>query len=357
MSEIKLATFNVEWMTSIFGAKHNDWDGTIPGAFQASTWATSRLILSQTCQRFAGASPGSSKKWTRRSLASRKGRRAKSRWNSSSGTCLADDYVVYKSPANPVWQSVYALVRRSIAPKVTEWKPKGADTPALWKDIPYYPWGQITAESRKEHDFARQPLLLECTPEAGKSFKFTVLHTKSKFSKLKTRKQWDERHADAVLDALNARVKLSAEIVALRKVLNEFAVGVPIVITGDLNDGAFADLMEEEFLIHNIIDEVAGSLLHPETYFEHAMDPNVLADAVTVSFPDPLNDGAITHELIDHVLVSKAIWSAKAPFGVKPNSCVVEHDAYDHHNDEPPDHPARGLRPSDHRPVTVTLEY
>jgi hypothetical protein len=30
MAEMKIATFNVEWMTALFGAMHNDWDGTIP---------------------------------------------------------------------------------------------------------------------------------------------------------------------------------------------------------------------------------------------------------------------------------------------------------------------------------------
>jgi hypothetical protein len=33
MAELKIATFNVEWMISIFGGLWNEWNGTIPDRF------------------------------------------------------------------------------------------------------------------------------------------------------------------------------------------------------------------------------------------------------------------------------------------------------------------------------------
>jgi hypothetical protein len=156
-----------------------------------------------------------------------------------------------------------------------------------------------------------------------------------------------ESGTGAVLDALNARVKLSAEIYGLRAMLNVHAPDLPAVVMGDFNDGPFADLMEAEFLIHNIVDELAGTMLYPRTYMQHAMEPDAFAEAATTSFPDPLRNGAITNELIDHILVSKAIWSDAVPFRVKPHSCIVEQAAFDHHDGEDALNRARGLRPGD----------
>lgn len=116
-------------------------------------------------------------------------------------------------------------------------------------------------------------------------------------------------------------------------------------------------LAHKEFLIHNIIDELAGTLLQPQRYFRHAMEPDVLAAAATTRFADPLLGGQLVEELIDHVLVSSGIWQARAPFTLKPNSCQVETQAYEDHNDDNGPNRQRGLRPSDHKPVSVVFSY
>jgi hypothetical protein len=43
-------------------------------------------------------------------------------------------------------------------------------------------------------------------------------------------------------------------------------------------------------------------------------------------------------------------------FKLKPSSCQVENAAYDKYNDDVKDN-ARGLRPSDHKPVSAIFEY
>jgi len=132
-----------------------------------------------------------------------------------------------------------------------------------WSSVPYYPWGLIGADERKKHNLDRHPLLISFKPEDDKELLLMALHTKSKFSLLKTREQWENRDREAVLDALSARAKLSAEIYRIRQFLDiqfdQVAAGEPplsIILMGDFNDGPFADLMENEFLIHNIIDEL-----------------------------------------------------------------------------------------------------
>ena len=88
----------------------------------------------------------------------------------------------------------------------------------------------------------------------------------------------------------------------------------------------------------------------------HAMTPEVLATAKTVRFPDPLQGGVITEELLDHILISPSVASGHGAFRLKPNSCQVETAAYDQFNNDVKDN-NRGLRPSDHRPVSAVIEY
>ena len=188
------------------------------------------------------------------------------------------------------------------------------------------------------------------------------MHTKSKFSKLKTKKQWDERadKPEPVMDALSSRQKLSAEIARLRAVLTSIVAGGPsqasVVVVGDFNDGPFHDLMEQEFLTKNILDELVGSFLDPNSYFKHAMDPAVLASASTTRFKDPLQGGAIVEELIDHIVVSPAIWSGLGNYSVQSGSCRIEETAWQLGVDGDPES-ARENRPSDHKPVSVVIEW
>jgi len=76
----------------------------------------------------------------------------------------------------------------------------------------------------------------------------------------------------------------------------------------------------------------------------------------SVEFPDPLNDGQLTKELIDHILMSPSLRSAGGAFRLNMTTAKVEDAAYELF-DEDEDHNDRGLRPSDHRPLSVVLDY
>jgi hypothetical protein len=272
---------------------------------------------------------------------------------------LNGEYTVWQS--NAKWQSIYALVHQSISNSVTAFLPGDAEVEPLRLKNLYYTWGGIAIDVRKLHGFDRIPLVLSFRPAADKELRILVAHTKPKYSKLKDPQQWATRDAEAILDALDAREKLSVEIACLRRYLDA-CLQPPheeagVVVVGDFNDGPYAELMEKEFLIHNIIDELAGTLVQPQRYFRHAMEPDVLAVAATTCFADPLLGGQLVEELIDHVLVSPGIWQGRARFALKADSCQVETQVYESHNGEYGSNHQRGLRPSDHKPVSVVFTY
>jgi endonuclease/exonuclease/phosphatase family metal-dependent hydrolase len=363
MAQIKIATFNCEWMVSIFGALWKNWVfPTIPDSFPGKNLGEIALDpiedIPGLCERIAAVIRGINAEI----IGIQEGPPRIDQMQAFVDRFLGGDYTVFHSNEN--WQSISALVHKSIASQVTAWQPELPPIKKRWSAMPYYPWGLIAAAEREAHRFQRHPLLLSFKPQAGKELQLMVLHTKSKYSKLKEVQQWEMREREAILDALNARAKLSAEIYRVREFLNQqfeqLAPGakpLSIVLMGDLNDGPYAELIEREFLMHNVVDELVGTLLKPEFYFRHAMSPEVLGSAATTHFPDPLEGGQIVEELIDHILVSPAIWKGRGDFRLKANSCRVEMSAYEKQFADTGPIRKRHLRPSDHRPVSVILRY
>ncbi len=360
MPRVKIATFNIEWLAAVFGGKWASWDPPIiPASFPGATLGDIALEpiadVHALCRRVAGVISG----LDAQIIGLQEAPPLRAQMELFVAQFLGGEYVVHHSNAR--WQSISALVHRSIADRVTAWQPDLPGPGAAWSNIPYYPWGGIAAADREEHALYRHPLLLSFTPEAGKELRVMVLHTKSKFSRLKTLAQWEARERGAILDALTTRAKLAAEIRRVREFLDRqlSADGAPrsFIVMGDLNDGPFAELLEREFLIRNIIDDLVGSLLHPDLHLRHAMTPETLRTATTTRFADPLQGGAIVEELIDHILVSPAIWQKRGDFRVRANSCRVEAAVYDAHNDDTGPQRRRELRPSDHKPVSVVLNY
>lgn len=359
MASIKIATFNVEWMVSLFNGDWNNWDGTIRNSFAGKSLGGIKLDkiadVPAVCERIAGVI----KEVGAKIIGIQEGPPLNSQMQFFVDEFLNGNYEVHSS--NPNWQGIHALVHKSIASKVTAFGYKDDEVKRLRSQIPFYPWGTFGVDEQKKHRFNRVPLVLTFQPSANKKLRLLVVHTKSKFSKLKNPQQWFDREVEAITDALLARQKLSAEIYRLREyILEDLASGTDAphatVAIGDFNDGAYAELIEREFLIHNIVDELVGSFLTPDTYFKHAMTPKVLTESSTVSFSDPLENGKIVEELIDHVVLSPSIWQDGKPFKLKSGSCRVEKQAFAQFDDTD-NHRDRQLRPSDHKPVSFVLEY
>lgn len=363
MGQLKIATFNIEWMIALFGARKDaDWlaSPAIPDTFAGGKRGTIRFDpipdVPALCQRIAGTIRAVNPDV----LLVQEGPPLVEQMQLFVDRFLGGDYVVHRS--NRSDQAIHALVRKPLADQIQPWLPPGTTAAELWRNIPVQPWGRISSKHRTLVSSARYPLLLKCELAPGRNLMLCGVHTKSKFSRLKSMVQWVARdtHPAPVLDALTTRQKLSAEMRRLRGVLGRVLATGPefghVVALGDFNDGPFADVMEDEFLIGNLLDELVGSFVDPNTYFKHAMTPQRLATASTTRFHDPLKGGALVEELIDHVLLSPGIWSGRGQFKLSADSCRVEDAAWRAHTDAA-DPDKRQNRPSDHKPVSLVIRW
>lgn len=359
MAQLKVATFNVEWMYSLFGATWKQWDGTIPNSFPGKQLGPITLEpiedIPALCARIAGVMLGIEADI----IAIQEGPPRKDQLQLFVQQFMNDDFQVFTS--NSTTQTIHALVHRSIAEQVTALAPYREEMKGAWTKIPFQPWGTIAAESRKSHKCHRRPLVMTFEADSDRRLDVIVVHTKSKYSKLKTKEQWENREPEAVLDALDTRQKLSAEVYRLREYIEQRLTPADenraLLVMGDLNDGALAEEMEREFLIHNIIDELVGSVLTPSLTMRHAMTPSTLETATTTAFADPFQDNQIVEVLIDHLLVSPGLWHGAFAFSLVQGSCQVEEDVYEQFSDDDPQNRVRQLRPSDHKPVSAVVEY
>lgn len=360
MPNIKIATFNTEWMILLFGGLWSKWQspdmpdshsggrvGYNPNSPKIADCPALAQRLAQVIQDLHAQIIGL-----------QEAPPLKEQLEVFVKRYLNDEYIIYHS--NSDWQSVSSLVHKSIADQVSAWTPTLPNLGDMWKKIPYYPWGQIAADKRDLHNMKRKPLMLTFTPTFGKSLHLMVVHTKSKISKL-TASKWAKRDPDAVADALEARIKLSAEVHRIRMFLDRLLESDPdplsVVVMGDMNDGPFAETLEEEFMVNNILDELCGTILYPDYHFRHAMTPATLRIAASTHFEDALNQGVIIHELIDHLVVSPAIWQSDGGFHLVPDSCQVETAIWDAACAPQGPDEKREFRPSDHKPVSAVFEW
>ncbi|MGD0724342.1 MAG: hypothetical protein ABSB63_02140 [Spirochaetia bacterium] len=357
MNKIKVATFNAEWMTSIFGGKSTEWDGTIHQSFPGRKIGPITLApignVPNLCKRIASVIQQVDPDF----LGIEEGPPLIDQMKLFVRDYLNNGYAVFQS--NKRDQSIFMLVRKSHAQSITQVLPDDPELALLKKQFNYYPWIGYQLKDRKKHSFYRIPLVLKFKPEADTELQFVVVHTKSEYSLLQKKEQWEKKDKVAVLDALDARQKLSAEVCQLRRYIDgQLPTNDPkkgLVVMGDFNDGPFQDQMEEEFLLHSILDELVGSFLKPNSHLTHAMDPVKLAQEWTIEFPDPMQDDKPNKEIVDHILVSPSVISGP-DFSLVKGSCIVEHNIYNNAC-APGSSTNRELRPSDHRPVSAVIEY
>jgi hypothetical protein len=222
----------------------------------------------------------------------------------------------------------------------------------------YAPWDvDVNGDALLEpYMYTRTPL--EVTYKiSGKQLTVIGMHTKSKYIH-DGESAWnnDDRRLAFVKEALLNRRRISAEAMHTRVAVNEIMRLDPdraIIVLGDMNDGPGRDYFEEKYLTYNVTDILLGSTFYPERMFFHALNDLDSANRYTAIFDDFITGENQKKVLLDHILCSPNTRDAGGAFMVKPDSGIVEHAIY---NDSCSG-TEREQIPSDHRPISIVLQY
>jgi len=345
--QIKIATFNVEWMVNLFDngqptlltkqSKKTPGLGAKPKNPQGVADRIASVILDLKAD-IVGISEGPPLKAQMETFVREK---------------LGDRFVVYSMPDGP--QSVHILVRRPIARTVSITQLPESDRvfQRLRTVKSYYRFGNV----RKAHKarFTRLPVILRLKRK-GKVTEIMALHTKSKISELKKARDWDKKSPKEIISAINSRQKLSIEMNVIRKYIAHrlySKAADSVIVMGDLNDGIARDVVDDTYLLHSIVHELRGAFHHETALMRHVLTPEQLQKATyawTVEFRDATNKGKKTRVLLDHMLFSPRCHEGGTVCFVAGTGCV-EHEIYRKHVSK--NGKTRDDRPSDHTPLSA----
>jgi endonuclease/exonuclease/phosphatase family metal-dependent hydrolase len=345
--EIKIATFNVEWMVNLFkngkpelSTKQNKKAPGLGAKPKDPQGVANRIaaVIKEVDADITGICEGPPLKSQMQRFVKEK---------------LGNDYVVYSMEDGP--QSVHALVHKRLKRgiKVTQLPKTDKVYERLEQVRALYKWGDPKKELKGR--FTRMPVILRLTRK-GKVTEVMVVHTKSKISDLRKAKQWEKKEKAAVISAIFSRQKLSLEMNVIRKYIahrlyTENAEAV--IVMGDMNDGVTRDIVDENYLMHSIVHELRGAFHHELALMRHVLNGVQLQRkkyAWTVEFNDATAGGKSTRVLLDHILFSPACYDGGKLCFVKDSGCI-EHEAFDKHVEKKGE--TRDERPSDHKPLSA----
>lgn len=348
MAELKIASFNGEWMTNLFvGTRAEFYQGpSLKGGLGAKP---------KDCQKVCGRIAGVIADLRAHIIGIEEGPPRKAQMELFVNDYLDGAYDVFSMEDGS--QSIHVLVRKSLPLQVEQIAEDDEIYRHLEKKVSYYRWDEVAQESLEK--FTRKPVVLRLLV-GRKKYEIMVFHTKSKISSLKRREQYTRRDKPAIVDALRSRQKLSAEMAAVRRYLTHAIFSRRVdgcIVMGDLNDGPHRDVFEEKFLIHNIVDELRGGFDREKALMHHALPARFLdgPEAYTAEFGDPTQDGQEVRVLLDHILVSTGIYERAKALKLAKTRGKIEHGAFENHLDN--QGKTRDDRPSDHRPISAVFEY
>jgi endonuclease/exonuclease/phosphatase family metal-dependent hydrolase len=207
------------------------------------------------------------------------------------------------------------------------------------------------------YEFTRVPLVVD-VKLGSQALQLIVMHTKSNFIN-NGKSMWENEATRQafVVAALQNRRRISSEAMRVRTYLNAVWKTDPTMKTlvlGDLNDGPGTDYFEQYYLTHNVTDILVGSAFEPESIFFHAQHEVAADRRYTAVFDDFVTGENNKRLLLDHILLSPGL-SQKQGLRRVRNSGAVHHAEYEAQLQN--GGKFREDRPSDHRPVSVRLEY
>ena len=212
------------------------------------------------------------------------------------------------------------------------------------------------------HSHHRHPQVLVVDWD-GMRVEFVGAHLKSKFTGSSVpRRQPNETdkayytRPDVVFfmaQAAIARAKLTTEATDIRHYIDQRFSQEPlpaIFVLGDLNDGPGKELLEREYLLHDLISSLQGDVFFARRFLNHALFDNPDHLRWTARFVDKLDLRRDPHILLDHIVFTEALSRRGiGPLIVDANMGKVEHEIHERIESLMP----AGVKASDHRPVSL----
>lgn len=204
----------------------------------------------------------------------------------------------------------------------------------------------------------------------GRRIEIIGVHLKSKFvDQTDPQKKWVPPASPAfddiaaamkaspgfITEAVKARAKTSSEATDVRTYIDRRFAQEPapaIFMLGDVNDGPGKELIEDWFLVHDLIGNLQGDVFFAKKFLNHALFDFPDALRWSVQFEDELDPRRHPNILLDHILFTQALTGDAAwPLRVKGGAGKVEHDIHERVNSLLP----KSIATSDHRPVSVVV--
>lgn len=222
----------------------------------------------------------------------------------------------------------------------------------------------VGSNIRHEHDHYRHPQVLVMTYE-GRRVEIIGCHFKSKHIGIEVPARGTSEddvayfaRADVTWFMANAhlaRAKLTTEAGDVRYYIDKrFAQEeIPIIfVIGDLNDGPGKELLEREYLLHDLIGVLQGDVFFARKFLNHALFDYPQDLGWTARFEDKLDPARSPTILLDHITFTEALSRrGLGPLIVQPRSGFVEHEIHDRINAVLPEK----AKTSDHAPVSLVV--
>lgn len=344
--ELKIATFNVEWMVNLFkngkpelSTKQNKKAPGLGAKPKDPQGVADRIanVIQEVDADILGICEGPPLKSQMQTFVRQK---------------LDNDYRVYSTEDGA--QSVHILVHKRVNGGITFSQVPHSDKiyERLRTVRNYYKFGNVRDPQKGR--FTRMPVILRLERK-NKVTELMALHTKSKISDLKKAIDWQKKTRDAVISAINSRQKLSIEMNVVRKYIAHALHSQradSVIVMGDLNDGIARDVVDDTYLLHSIVHELRGAFHHEVALMRHVLTPEQLqkkGESWTVEFNDPARGGKLTKVLLDHMIFSPRCWEG-GKICFHQGSGKIEHAAFDKYVDNKGK--TRDDRPSDHKPLS-----
>ena len=222
--------------------------------------------------------------------------------------------------------------------------------------------GALLYNPEFEHKHYRHPQALQLTLD-GEQLEVIGGHLKSKYVNKSTPADIGApgsftRNPSFVAKVIEARVKLSSEASDVRYYIDgrfKANVDAPVIVAGDFNDGPGKEMIEERFLLHDLIGNLQGDVFFAKRFLNHNLFDYEEEQRWTVQFEDKLDPRRPREILLDHILFSQSFVGQVRPgsfaFEARSKAGKVEHDVHQRANATLPS----GLTTSDHRPVSMVF--